>query len=96
MSNNASNVHVIEEEDDFVPPPPIIDDDDDLSDIEIPPLIPFERQNTIKIIIAEKKNAPQPRCSFCREPFKKLTTSSISVATVLTDWAEKSFSNDAI
>lgn len=48
----------------------------------------------IKIIVAEKKNAPQPRCSFCREPFKKITTTSIAAATILTDWAEKSFPND--
>jgi hypothetical protein len=155
MSNNASIVHVIEEEEDFVPQPPVIDDDDDdyLSDSEIPPLIPFERQSSIvniieqdknrygkdlsfhaeiseeemlfgfkehefcdicceswtnmtascghkycafcviKIIIAEKKNAPQPRCSFCRVPFNKFTTPSIATAVVLTDWAEKSFPN---
>jgi len=45
----------------------------------------------IKIIIAEKKNAPQPRCSFCRVPFSKFTTPSIATSVVLTDWAEKSF-----
>jgi len=47
----------------------------------------------IKIIVAEKKNAPQPRCAFCREPFKKITTTSIAAATILTDWAENSFPN---
>ena len=50
----------------------------------------------VKIIIAERKNAPQPRCSFCRVPFNKFTTPSISTAVVLTDWAEKSFPTDTI
>jgi hypothetical protein len=50
----------------------------------------------VKIIIAERKNAPQPRCSFCRVPFNKFTTPSISTALVLTDWAEKSFPTDTI
>jgi len=50
----------------------------------------------IKIIIAEKKNAPQPRCSFCRVPFKKFTTPSISTAVVLTEWAENSFPTDTL